>query len=146
MHISKITLAIVVLLIVATTIITTGTIGKADAKDVEPVQSKFTHRQEVWRFALEWCESGGDPSKINPKDLDGTQSFYSFQFKPGTLKRYGEKYGLIEKDLSDEIIMEKLKGYELQKDIVGEMMNDPGINWRREFPGCVKKLGLPPKN
>ena len=77
-------------------------------------------------------------------DKDGTPSYYSFQFKPGTFRGYGEQYGVIKKGLTQAELMELLKSYELQKEIVGYMILDPGINWLQQFPDCVRKNGLPP--
>jgi hypothetical protein len=106
----------------------------------------LTHEQEVWLHALEWCESRGVKTAINPKDLDGTPSYYSFQFKPSTFKLYGVKYGIFSRLISDERITEMLSDYRLQKRIVSLMMQDEKVNWRREFPDCVRKLGFPPKD
>lgn len=106
----------------------------------------LTHEQEVWLHALEWCESRGIQTAINPKDLDGTPSYYSFQFKPSTFKMYGVKYGVFSRLITDEKITEKLSDYKLQKKIVSLMIGDEKVNWRREFPDCVRKLGFPPKS
>ena len=104
----------------------------------------LTHAQKAWIGSLEWCESHGRIDAINPKDKDGTASYYSFQFKPGTFRAYGEKYEIIEKGLNDKTIMEKLKNYDLQRKIVENMINDKSIRWDHEFPDCVKKNGRPP--
>jgi len=107
----------------------------------------LSHRQETWRAALEWCESRGDPGAVNPKDRDGTPSYYSFQFKPSTFKSFGERYGIIEKGLEIQEIKERMKDYQITLKIVEAMILDQkNINWENEFPGCVKKLGRPPKN
>lgn len=106
---------------------------------------ELTHQQTVWLHALEWCESRGEKEAINPKDLDGTPSYYSFQFKPSTFKQFGIKYGLLSKNISDEKLTAKLGNYSLQKEIVTRMMYDKNIIWSREFPACVKRLGVPPK-
>lgn len=111
----------------------------------EQIGPVLSHKQEVWRYTLEWCESRGDKEAINKVDLDGTPSYYSFQFKPGTFKTYGEKYGVIEKGLSDSQIMELLKSYDLQKTIVGYMILDNTVNWYVQFPDCIRKYGLPPR-
>lgn len=50
------------------------------------VVPRFSHQQEIWMAALEWCESRGNNSAINWYDKDGTASYYAFQFKPGTLR------------------------------------------------------------
>lgn len=104
----------------------------------------LNHEQEVWLHALEWCESSGIPSKINKKDVDGTPSYYSFQFKPSTFKAFGIKYGLFDREITDEEVKLRLGDYELQKKVVSFMINDRKVIWRREFPDCVRRLGPPP--
>lgn len=106
----------------------------------------LSHQQDVWRSVLEWCESRGNHEAINAVDLDGTPSYYSFQFKPGTFRGYGEQYGVIKKGLTQTELMEALKSYELQKKIVGYMILDPKINWHQQFPACVRMHGLPPRS
>lgn len=113
---------------------------------VTEITPLLSHSQEVWLHALEWCESRGVVTAVNPKDLDNTPSYYSFQFKPGTFKGFGLQYGVLKKEEVDtkEELMEKLKDYELQKAIVTQMILDPKTSWYTQFPGCVKKLGKPP--
>jgi hypothetical protein len=102
----------------------------------------LSHEQEVWIHALEWCESRGVKTAINPLDNDGTPSYYSFQFKPETFKNYGIKFGLLKADISDEEIMEKIKDYDLQKEIVTDMLLNME-NLSNQFPNCVRQLGRP---
>jgi hypothetical protein len=106
----------------------------------------LSHRQKIWLGALEWCESRGDAEAINPKDKDGTPSYYSFQFKPKTFIYYVEKYGVVPGGLTDQNILERMKDYGTTKLIVANMILDPKVKWEVEFPGCIKKLGRPPKN
>lgn len=113
---------------------------------LEPQGPVLTHKQEVWRYVLEWCECRGNHEAINQVDRDGTPSYYAFQFKPGTFRGYGEQYGVIPKGLTEAELMEQLKSYELQREIVGYMILDPKINWYQQFPDCVRKHGLPPKD
>lgn len=103
----------------------------------------LNHQQQVWLGALEWCESKGIQSSINPNDVDNTPSYYSFQFKPSTFKYYGEKYEVIPEGLSDKVIAEKIKDHFLQREIVSNMLNDKSVNMRKQFPACVRSLGLP---
>jgi hypothetical protein len=105
----------------------------------------LNHEQEVWLHALEWCESGGRVTEINKKDVDGTPSYFSFQFKPSTFKAFGIKYGLFGNSIGDIEIKNKLADYNLQKKIVSFMINDTQVNWRREFPDCTRRLGFPPR-
>jgi len=118
---------------------------KEDIKVIEKEELKISHEQDTWIRALEWCESQGKVTAINPNDKDGTPSYYSFQFKPSTFKYYGEKYSVINSKLDDESIKELLKKRELQELIVKNMLLDKSVNFRQQFPACVKKLGLPPK-
>lgn len=119
----------------------------AEVEDVPiaKVELTITHKQMVWLYALEWCESNGEVTAVNGNDTDGTPSYYSYQFKPGTFRGYGEKYGVIEKGLAHDVLMEKLKSHELQRKIVENMIIDPTVVWTTQFPGCVRKLGLPPR-
>jgi len=106
----------------------------------------ISHRQETWIRVLEWCESQGVITAVNPKDLDDTPSYYSFQFKPSTFRYFGELYEVIPKGLSEKQLMEEIKKYELQYAILVNMVaNRDKIEWKRQFPACVKKYGLPPK-
>ena len=122
---------------------------KADGQELKtpqltPYQIDLNHRQEVWISALEYCESRGKNSAVNEKDLDGTPSYSNFQWKPSTLLSFGKLYGLIEVNKTLKDVPELLKDYELQRNIVRKMINDPGVKLKGQFPGCVKKLGLPP--
>ena len=96
-----------------------------------------TPRQEIYLSALEWCESSGIPSNINPKDLDGTPSLGAFQFKPSTFDLYSKKYGIATTSVMSE---------PEQRAIVRGMIHDPSIRWHHQFPDCVAKLGLPPRD
>lgn len=117
----------------------------APAKEVEPARPALNHQQEVWTYALEWCESRGEVGAINPKDKDGTPSYYSFQFKPSTFRFYGERYGILSKGLTDTALTDKLKDYKTQRAIVEQMvLHAKEIDWKQQFPDCVRKLGMPP--
>ncbi len=97
---------------------------------------KLSHRQELWKSSLEYCESRGDPNAINEEDLDGTPSYGSFQFKPSTLDYFADKYGIATTTVMD---------YEVQNAVVIQMiLHRDEIRWDRQFPWCVKKLGSPP--
>lgn len=90
---------------------------------------------ERWINDLKMCESGGNPNAINEEDLDGTPSYGCFQFKPGTFSYFSSRYNLYG-DLMD---------CEAQKSLVRRMVAEAkSINWHRQFPDCVAKLGLPP--
>jgi len=103
------------------------------------------HQRETWISALEWCESGGNNNAVNPKDLDGTPSYYAFQFKPSTFKHFVIKYKMAPTDLEDVDYHNLMSIYEYQRNIVRRMIDDPEVRWSQQFPACTKKLGLPPK-
>lgn len=113
--------------------------------EIEPIKPMLTHEQEVWLYALEWCESRGVKTAINPEDKDGTPSYYSFQFKPATFLNYGLKYGVIPATTSPAELSELLKSYDHQREIVSNMIHDKSVNWHQQFPACVRKNGLPPR-
>jgi len=103
------------------------------------------HRRETWISALEWCESSGKNSALNPEDRDRTASFSNFQWKPATFLHFGKLYGLIATSTMLDDVQALLKDYELQRNIVRRMIPDPDVNWYQQFPDCVKlKVGLPP--
>lgn len=101
----------------------------------------LTHAQEIWRSALEWCESRGVPTAVNPEDRDGTPSKGGFQFKDGTFRAMVARYGLTATSTMD---------YAAQKEIVGWMILDAAITNRelktQQFPDCISRvIGLPPR-
>lgn len=99
---------------------------------------KLSHAQEIWKSALEFCESRGNPNAINKEDLDGTPSYGAFQFKPSTLDLFAKKYGIATTTIMD---------YKVQNAVVIQMiLHRNEINWSQQFPWCVKKLGYPPAN
>jgi len=96
----------------------------------------LTSEQQAWLGALEWCESGGNPKAINPKDSDGTPSYGILQFKPGTFRTFAGIYGLS----TSTSYMNR----DEQVAIVTQMVVRNGVNWHQQFPACVARLGLPP--
>lgn len=95
----------------------------------------LTPSQVLWLARLMQCESGIKTSAINPNDLDGTPSLGILQFKIGTFDHYKAKYG---------ITGDIMQG-EPQIAIVSEWILRPGeVDWTRQFPACVQKLGVPP--
>ena len=122
---------------------------RAEEAEIEVSQEtpakEITHQQDLWIGRLEWCESSGDNEAINKIDLDGTPSYYAFQFKPSTFKYYAIKYKILSDDLEDEDYFNWMGDYEKQRKVVEKMVNDPGIDWYQQFPDCTRRLGLPPK-
>ena len=102
----------------------------------QPVLPQLSHAQYTWVRALEWCESAGKPEAINPKDLDGTASHGSWQFKESTFEYFKKAYGIVG-ELMDRSV---------QYAILVRMVLDPDkISFDKQFPDCVKKLGFPPR-
>lgn len=129
------TSAIIIMLICAVHIATRQIVYTAPT----PPKSILTARQTIWLNALEWCESKGNPSAINPRDRDNTPSYGLLQFKPSTYALYAKKIGLA--STTDYMNPDG------QKQIVENMIIDKDTNWLQQFPDCVKnKVGFPPKN
>lgn len=105
--------------------------------EVAPV-SPLDSAQQAWLGRLEQCESGGNPSAINPRDLDGTPSYGLLQFKPGTYYEFSKLYGLS----TSTNYMDAPQ----QQEIVEQMIVRGGVDWHQQFPACTKRLGLPPVN
>lgn len=109
------------------------------------LQPTLTHAQLVYTYALEWCESGGDKAVINPKDSDNTPSYYSWQWKPSTFKYFGILYGILPKSETDAEAKIEMANYDTERKVLEAMvLHDRDINFAKQFPGCTRKLGLPP--
>lgn len=99
-------------------------------------------RQEIWLDALEWCESRGVETAVNPRDRDGTPSYGALQFKPSTYAYFAKRYGLA--STTDYTNAAQ------QREIVRRMIADPGMSDKelraRQFPDCIQRVvGLPPR-
>lgn len=72
----------IILIATATAILTTLLFVPFTITGKDPDVSRETeapvidHRLETWLSALEWCESQGVGTAINPEDLDGTPSYF----------------------------------------------------------------------
>jgi len=109
-----------------------------EAESVPEPAPILTHAQMVWSYALEWCESRGNPEEVNPKDLDNTPSYGGYQFKPGTLGYYANLYGVPQATTTMD--------YDTQRAVIEQMIaHSSEIDWEQQFPGCTRKLGYPPK-
>lgn len=115
-----------------------------DWSSVGENQFTLTHQQEVWRYALEWCESQGKKGALNPKDLDGTPSHSYFQFKWDTLRFYASRYEMVTNTLSKAQYIELASNWDLISEVVSRMIGDKSVDWSKQFPGCVRKNGWPP--
>jgi len=109
-------------------------------------QHGLSHEEVVWKGALEWCESRGKNLALNPKDKDNTPSYSNFQFKWDTLKLYVVKYSLLPNDLEQSDYTNWTYDYPLVSEIVNRMLGDKDVDFKQEFPDCVRKLGYPPIN
>lgn len=110
----------------------------ATSTEKEIPKKELTHQQMVWSYAIEWCESRGKISAVNPKDRDGTPSYGAYQFKPETLVYYSDMFA-IERATST-------MDYSTQRSVFEEMIRHADeVNWSQQFPDCVKKFGPPPR-
>lgn len=156
-------IAIIILLaLIATMFIgaeVTGTTYTAEAEE-EPSKPTLTHRQFVWSYAMEWCESNGRKSAVNEIDRDGTPSYGGYQFKPSTLWYYGKMYEVVEPPNDEELgwivqlpdgsltsEQEAYMNYDLQRAVFEQMiLHADEIDWYTQFPDCVRRYGTPPKD
>ncbi len=102
---------------------------------------------DKWIRSMAHCESTNNPKALNEVDLDGTPSYGLFQFKKGTFRHYVEKYNLF--DWQKWTVSDWKKAIwngDYQETIFRAMLQDSDVDLRHEFPGCTRKLGLPPKN
>ena len=109
-----------------------------ESKKVEKIEQPpvvtLTRPQRAWLGALEWCESRGVATAVNPKDRDNTPSYGLLHFKPSTLALFEKQYG----------ITGDIMNPDTQEKIVEQMILRGGIDWHQQFPECTRKLGLPP--
>lgn len=106
---------------------------------------KINHEQETYIAALEWCESRGVVTAVNPNDLDNTPSYYSWQWKPSTFKYFGVKYKILPEQITDAEATKVMTDYAMQRRVIEQMvLHRDQIEWAKQFPGCTKKIGFPP--
>jgi len=122
-------------------------LGTVEYNKPEVVAPKLSHAQEVYIYALEWCESRGVQTAVNPKDRDNTPSYYSWQWKPSTFLEFGLQYKVLPKGTTLAQATELMKQYDLQHAVITAMVLDGRhINWAQQFPDCVTRhIGLPPR-
>ena len=112
----------------------------------ETAAPTLSHAQEVYISALEWCESRGVQTAVNPKDRDNTPSYYSWQWKPSTFQEFGIQYGVLPKGTTLAQATEAMKSYNLQLAVISALVLDGRhVDWAQQFPDCTKKLGIPPR-
>ncbi len=101
---------------------------------------------EKWLKAMARCESTNNPLAVNEVDLDGTPSYGLYQFKTGTFRHYVQKYNLFGwQDWAPAEWRKAIWNGEYQEMLVRQMVRDDDVDLRHEFPGCTRKLGLPPQ-
>lgn len=113
-----------------------ATAATAHSAPAQPAQQQISPAQEVWLDALEWQESSASTTIVNPRDSDGTPSYGCLQFKPGTFAEFAKKYG----------VAGALMDCGAQRAIVSRMIESGNVDLSRQFPGSVRRLGLPPTN
>ena len=140
-----IALAVAMLIIEALTIRQAQAISTpTQATSTAPIQI-LNHPQLVYTYSLEWCESHGVITAVNPKDSDGTPSYYSWQWKPSTFRYFGIKYGVLATSTTQAEASIAMHDYDNQRKVIEAMVADSKhINWHQQFPDCTRKIGLPP--
>lgn len=96
--------------------------------------SKVTTSTEKWIIDLRWCESRNHDDALNPVDVDGTPSKGRFQFKDTTFYNFARIY---------KIKVTSVWNGDEQEIILRRMIKDKSVNLAKQFPDCVRKLGLP---
>jgi hypothetical protein len=109
--------------------------------EIKSTTTPLTHKQELWLFALEWCESRGD-TNIKIIDSNNKFSYGAFQFQMDTFLMYGKKYGILSEEITPEMAENGLiYDYDIQKTIARKMIEDGlGYHWKI----CYQKLGKYP--
>lgn len=100
-----------------------------------PIIAEVERSITKWIYLLGDCESGNNEKALNPKDTDGTASKGKYQFKDTTFAWLSKKYNIKTTSIwnGDE-----------QESILRRMIDDKDIDLTKQFPSCVKKIGLPP--
>lgn len=103
-----------------------------------PVKSTTKYLNiEAWKKELRKCESGGNDTALNPKDLDGTPSHGRYQFKDTTFYGFAKQYG---------IKVTSHKNGDEQEMILDRMILDDKVDLTFQFPDCTTRIGLPKLN
>ena len=106
----------------------------------------ITKEQELYLAKLINCESGDNPLARNDHDRDNLSAKGLYQFKDKTWRFYIKKYDLWNWRNWEEADFENaIWSREHQEVVLRYMLNDEDVNFKREFPQCVKRLGLPPR-
>lgn len=121
------------------TILAVTLMGLIQAQQYMPVErpiiAQVENKLEIWIGTLRKCESGENDKALNPKDSDGTPSKGRFQFKDSTFNWLSKKY---------KIPTTSIWNGDEQESILRRMIDDKDIDLTKQFPSCVKKIGLPP--
>jgi len=99
-----------------------------------PIIAEVESSIDNWIHLLGECESGNNEKALNPKDTDGTASKGKYQFKDTTFAWLSKKYNIKTTSIWN--------GNE-QEQIVRKMIVDKDIDLTKQFPTCIKKIGLP---
>ena len=98
---------------------------KEEIKMVETID----YPKEAWLYSLMRCESEGNPTATNPRDLDNTPSYGCYQFKPKTIRYFGVKYGLLPDNLEEVDYINWAYDCKMSKRIVEKMLDDLGVKY-----------------
>lgn len=103
-----------------------------------PIEMHKTEHSEIPKIIkdLIQCESGGKNNKI--VDINGYYSYGILRFQLATFREYGEKYGLIEKGLTNERLRILIMDKDLQIKLTEKILKEPG-GWKH-WRNCWNKI------
>lgn len=120
--------------------------SKTTPREEIAVKSEYLSSQAVFLLKLRKCESGNNDLALNPKDLDGTESLGRYQFKRKTWEYFVKNYDLFGWQNWDKADWENsIWDGQWQEQVLWRMLKDKSVDWRQQFPTCVKLYGQPPK-
>lgn len=120
--------------------IPTNEVAQQPAPIIEAAQTPVESREYHPKIELlAMCESTNRPN-IRIVDTNGYYSYGALQFQLGTFISYGKKYGILEKDITQDEARTLIFRADLQRAIATEMLKEVG-GWRH-WTNCAKKIGL----
>lgn len=116
-------------------------VGNVNATIPMPLISTETHKTERSETPkiikdLIQCESGGKNIKI--VDTNGYYSYGILQYQLATFRKYGEKYGLIEKGLTNKELRILIMDKNLQIRLTEKILEEP--NGWTHWLNCWNKI------
>lgn len=92
---------------------------------------------DIYLDKLAICESGNNPTAVNPMDLDGTPSLGRYQFKPSTFNFFSNLYGIATTSIWNGVEQRTIVRLMAQRLTKKE--------WVHQFPDCtLRHIGYPP--